>query len=60
MKESEPYTPPVALVNTWLEVFRSNYDEEATQRVKNKLERNFGSVDLAVMYIEQQNEQLSA
>jgi hypothetical protein len=59
MKESESYTPPVALVNTWLEVFRSNYDEEATQRVKNKLERNFGSVDLAVIYIEQQNEQLS-
>jgi hypothetical protein len=59
MNENESYTPPVALVNTWLEVFRSNYDEEATQRVKNKLEHNFGSVDLAVMYIEQQNEQLS-
>jgi hypothetical protein len=59
MNENESYTPPVALVNTWLEVFCSNYDEEATQRVKNKLEHNFGSVDLAVMYIEQQNEQLS-
>jgi hypothetical protein len=60
MKESEPYTPSVALVKTWLEVFCSNYDEEATRSVKNKLERNFGSVDLAVMYLEQQNEQLSA
>ncbi|MFT6046470.1 MAG: hypothetical protein ACI9WC_002176 [Arenicella sp.] len=60
MNNSEPYTPSIALVKTWLEVLRSDNDKEAILRVKYKLERYFGSVDLAVMYIEQQNEQLSA
>ncbi|MGK0269852.1 MAG: hypothetical protein ACI88H_000485 [Cocleimonas sp.] len=60
MNKSEPYTPSIVLVKTWLDVLRSNVDKEATLHVKHKLVRNFGSVDLAVMYLEQQSEQLSA
>jgi hypothetical protein len=58
MNKSEPYTPPIALIKTWLEVLRSDVDKEAILHVKRMLNRNFGSVDLAVMYLEQQNKQL--
>ena len=60
MKKSKPYNPPVALVKTWLQVLRSDVDKEAIRHVKNMLVCNFGSVDLAVMYVEQQRERLSA
>jgi superoxide dismutase len=47
------YAPPLILVNTWLQLISSNYEPEATGHAKKMINRNFGSVDLAIAYLEQ-------
>jgi hypothetical protein len=47
------YAPPLILVNTWLQLISSNYEPEATEHAKKMINRNFGSVDLAIAYLEQ-------
>jgi hypothetical protein len=47
------YSPPPILVKTWLQLISSNYEPEATEHAKKMINRNFGSVDLAIAYLEQ-------
>jgi hypothetical protein len=47
------YTPPPVLVNTWLQLISQNSEPEAIEHAKNMINRNFGSVDLAIMYLHQ-------
>jgi hypothetical protein len=52
-------TPPMILVKTWLSLL-STEDEEARLHAKRMLEIAFGSVELALIYIEQAPEKLRA
>jgi hypothetical protein len=47
------YTPPPIPVKTWLQLLGLNSEPEAAAHAKRMINRNFGSVDLAVLYIEQ-------
>jgi hypothetical protein len=45
--------PPIVLVTTWLQLLRADTDEEARLHAKRMLNRAFGTVELAVKYVEQ-------
>jgi hypothetical protein len=45
--------PPNALVKTWLQLVSFSTEKEARNHSKRMINRNFGSVDLAIIYIEQ-------
>jgi hypothetical protein len=47
------YNPPIALVKTWLQLVSFSTEEEVSDHSKRMINRNFGSVDLAITYIEQ-------
>jgi hypothetical protein len=47
------YAPPPILVITWLQIIGSDIEPEATEHAKRMINTNFGSIDLAVMYLEQ-------
>jgi hypothetical protein len=44
--------PPPMLVNTWLYVLTSADEEEARRHAKKMLNDAFGSVEFAIMYLE--------
>jgi hypothetical protein len=45
--------PPIVLVKTWLQLVNFSTEEEVRNHSKRMINRNFGSVDLAIIYIEQ-------
>jgi len=47
------YAPPPILVLTWLQLLGLNSEKEASEHAKRMINRNFGSVDLATVYLEQ-------
>jgi len=47
------YIPPIVLVKTWLQLVNFSTEKEARDHSKRMINRNFGSVDLAITYIEQ-------
>ena len=47
------YCPPPVLVKTWLMLINLRFYDEARVRAKRMIDVNFGSVDLAVIYLEQ-------
>jgi hypothetical protein len=47
------YIPPIVLVKTWLQLVNFSTEKEARDHSKRMINRNFGSVDLAVAYLEQ-------
>jgi hypothetical protein len=47
------YIPPIALVKTWLQLVSFSTEKEARNYSKRMINRNFGSIDLAIIYIEQ-------
>jgi hypothetical protein len=47
------YAPPPILVLTWLQLIGSDSEPEAAAHGKNMINRNFVSIDLAIMYLEQ-------
>jgi protein-tyrosine phosphatase len=47
------YCPPPVLVKTWLLLINLSAEDEAIAHAKRMINRNFGSVDLAITYIEQ-------
>jgi hypothetical protein len=47
------YIPPIALVKTWLQLVSFSTEKEARNHSKRMINRNFGSIDLAITYIEQ-------
>mgnify|MGYP003671625768 CR=1 len=47
------YTPPPILVLTWIQLISSDLEPEAIAHAQRMINLNFGSVDLAVMYLEQ-------
>jgi hypothetical protein len=48
-----PCNPPIALVKTWLQLVSFSTEKEVSNHSKRMINRNFGSVDLAIIYIEQ-------
>jgi hypothetical protein len=52
--------PPPMLVNTWLYVLTSADEEEARRHAKKMLNDAFGSVEVAIMYLEDCREKLRA
>jgi hypothetical protein len=47
------YIPPIALVKAWLQLVSFSTEKEARNYSKKMINRNFGSIDLAIIYIEQ-------
>jgi hypothetical protein len=47
------YIPPIVLVKTWLQLLDFSTEKEVRDHSKRMINRNFGSVDLAIIYIEQ-------
>jgi hypothetical protein len=47
------YNPPIALVKTWLQLVSFSTEKEVSDHSKRMINKNFGSVDLAITYIEQ-------
>jgi hypothetical protein len=47
------YAPPPILVNTWLQLLGLNSEKEASDHALRMINKNFGSIDLAIMYLEQ-------
>jgi hypothetical protein len=47
------YIPPIVLVKTWLQLVNFSTEKEARDHSKRMINRNFGSVDLAIAYLEQ-------
>jgi hypothetical protein len=45
--------PPIALVKIWLQLVSFSTEKEVRNHSKRMICRNFGSVDLAITYIEQ-------
>jgi hypothetical protein len=43
-------TPPIVLMNTWLELLKSPNEEEQQRDAKRILIRHFGSVDIAYLF----------
>jgi hypothetical protein len=52
--------PPVMLVKTWLYILTSADEEDARRHAKRMLLDVFGSVEVAIMYLEDHEEKLSA
>tara|TARA_R110002167_G_scaffold92849_7_gene249221 strand:+ start:1283 stop:1456 length:174 start_codon:yes stop_codon:yes gene_type:complete len=51
--------PLPVLVKTWLELLRPENEEEARRHAKRMRIGVFGSIELAIMHIEQEYEELS-
>ena len=47
------YIPPIVIVKTWLQLINFNTKKEVRDLSKRMINQNFGSVDLAIIYIEQ-------
>jgi hypothetical protein len=52
--------PPLMLVNTWLYILTSADKNEARRHAKKMLNDAFGSVEFAIMYLENHEEKLRA
>ena len=50
--------PPLVLVKTWLYILTSADEEEARHHAKKMLNDAFGSVEFAVMYLEDHEEKI--
>ena len=53
MKIMSQYCPPPVLVKTWLMLIDLRSSAEARAHAKRMIDLNFGSVDLAITYLEQ-------
>ena len=55
MEAMSQYCPPPVLVKTWLMLInsRSSDSDEARAHAKRMIDVNFGSVDLAIIYLDQ-------
>jgi len=51
------YIPPIILVKTWLQLVNFSTEPEVRDHSQKMINRNFGSVDLALTYIEQNQQQ---
>jgi hypothetical protein len=51
------YIPPIVLVKTWLQLVNFCTEKEVRDHSKRMINRNFGSVDLAITYVEQNQQQ---
>lgn len=45
-------TPPIALVKTWLQLLQSDMEPWAKREVEAKVITVFGSVELAIVYLQ--------
>jgi hypothetical protein len=45
--------PPVILVKTWLQLLQSDMDQEAKLEVENKIIKVFGSIEIAIIYMQE-------
>jgi hypothetical protein len=41
------------LVKTWLQLLQSDMDKEAKNEVENKIVNVFGSIEIAIMYLQE-------
>ena len=44
--------PPVILVKTWLQLLQSDMDQKAKNEVENKIVAVFGSIEIAIIYLQ--------
>jgi hypothetical protein len=45
--------PPAILVKTWLQLLQSDMDKEAKNEVESKILKVFGSIEIAIMYLQE-------
>jgi hypothetical protein len=45
-------SPPIILVKTWLQLLQSDMDEEVKIEVENKILNVFGSIEVAIVYLQ--------
>jgi hypothetical protein len=55
---SNSYNPPAMLVKTWLYILTSADENEARRHAKKMLNDAFGSVEFAIMYLENHEEKI--
>ncbi|WP_158972589.1 hypothetical protein [Paraglaciecola sp. L3A3] len=51
--------PPKILVETWLFILTSGDEQEARRHVRRMLNRSFGGVEFAAMYLEDDKKKMS-
>ena len=44
--------PPVVLVKTWLQLLKSDMEQQAKREVEDKILNVFGSIEVAVVYLQ--------
>jgi hypothetical protein len=49
---SQMKNPPPILVKTWLQLLQSDLESEAKKEVENKIVKVFGSVEIAIIYLQ--------
>jgi hypothetical protein len=52
-------TPPIVLVKTWLQLLQSDMEPEAKREVERKNNKVFGSVEIAIMYLQDESQSIS-
>lgn len=57
---SQTNYPPKILVKTWLHILSSADEKEARVHAKKMLDRVFGNVEFAIMYLEGEREKIRA
>ncbi|MFT6928454.1 MAG: hypothetical protein ACJAZP_004106 [Psychromonas sp.] len=45
--------PPQILVKTWLQLLQSDLEHEAKKEVENKIVKAFGSIEIAIIYLQE-------
>jgi hypothetical protein len=48
--------PPVILIKTWLQLLQSDMEQEAKKEVEKKIINVFGSIEIAVVYLQDKAE----
>jgi hypothetical protein len=51
--------PPIVLVKTWLQLLQSDMEPEAKIKVERKIVKAFGSVEIAIMYLQDESQNIS-
>jgi hypothetical protein len=52
LTEEHHATPTVILVKTWLQLIQSDMDKDAKKEVEDKIAKVFGSIEIAIIYLQ--------
>jgi hypothetical protein len=50
--------PSIVIVQTWLQILQSDMEPEAKLNVERKIVKVFGSVEIAIMYLQDESQSI--